>query len=221
MFTAPVHRQSLRAPAPGVTLHGAGVALLLLGCLCEAVAQDLPLRASHWADMSLSGHSDERATSTSFEVTAVRSHLAPAAALPDLDGRATRPLAGVSYRAWMLRGRTGVGIGLGSLGYVVPSTDDLVHARETVVGAVPTVTLGLRYHVSDEYRLFADASGARGLGSDRAAAHVGSKVGVEWQPAKSTLGFERGAIGLQLDSGYRLSLKARRGGALLYLRGRF
>jgi hypothetical protein len=35
------------------------------------------------------------------------------------------------------------------------------------------------------------------------------------------LGFDHGAIGMQLDSGYRLSLKPRHGGLGLYLRGQF
>lgn len=94
-------------------------------------------------------------------------------------------------------------------------------------GAVPTMTLGVRYHLSEQHVLFANTSGvrgalgSRGLGADLAAADVTTKLGLEWKPARSALGLERGAIGVQLDSGYRLSLRTRRGGAGLYLRGNF
>jgi len=95
------------------------------------------------------------------------------------------------------------------------------------VGAAPTMNLGVRYHVSEHHVVFANASGVRGANSlrdfstDPLAPGGETKLGVEWKPAKSTLGLEHGAIGLQLDSGYRLSLRTRRGGAGVYLRGKF
>lgn len=100
-------------------------------------------------------------------------------------------------------------------------------------GAVPTMSLGVRYQLSERHVVFANASGVRGAmgmrdmhdlhdrGADPSAPDVTTKLGFEWKPAKATLGLERGAIGLQLDSGYRLSLRTRRGGAALYLRGKF
>ena len=48
-----------------------------------------------------------------------------------------------------------------------------------------------------------------------------AQLGLEWQPTRSTLGFEPGALGLQLNTGYRLSLKARHGAPVLYLRTTF
>ena len=54
-----------------------------------------------------------------------------------------------------------------------------------------------------------------------ADAGYGTKLGVEWRPSKSTLGLEQGALGMQLESGYRLSLKVRRGSPSLYLRSQF
>jgi len=48
-----------------------------------------------------------------------------------------------------------------------------------------------------------------------------AQLGVEWQPTRSTLGFERGALGLQLNTDYRLSLKTRHGAPVLYLRTTF
>ncbi|MES2958885.1 MAG: hypothetical protein V4792_11890 [Pseudomonadota bacterium] len=94
-------------------------------------------------------------------------------------------------------------------------------------GVAPTMTLGMRYQLSEQHVLFANTSGVRtgpgmrALSAEQIDADATTKVGMEWKPAKSALGLERGAIGLQLDSGYRLSLRTRRGGAGLYLRGNF
>jgi hypothetical protein len=95
------------------------------------------------------------------------------------------------------------------------------------LGAMPTMNVGVRYRLSEQHLVFANASGIHGAsgtrepGADPFADDVRTKLGVEWKPAKSALGLERGAIGLQLDSGYRLSLRTKRGGAALYLRGKF
>jgi hypothetical protein len=95
------------------------------------------------------------------------------------------------------------------------------------VGAAPAMNLGVRYHLSEQHVVFANASGVRGAvrmrepDVDPWTSNGTTKLGVEWKPAKLALGLERGAIGLQLDSGYRLSLRTKRGGAALYLRGKF
>ena len=125
-------------------------------------------------------------------------------------------LAGLNYRLWMSHGRTDVGVGFGPLAHVEPT----MHGPTRLSGSVPSVTLGLRFRVSDEHLLFADASRAR-LGPDPDATYVTAKLGYEWKPAKSALGFEHGALGVQLDSGYRLSLKVRHGKPALYLRAQF
>lgn len=186
---------------------------LLLGALLPAAAQDTPLRAATWSTAALAAGSDA-ALSSSIEVQAVSSNdqaVAPGA------GRTVTELAGINYRLWITQGRADVGVGLGSLGHVVPSGD----GHRTVVGAVPTVSIAMRYRMSEQHLLFAEASGARGLGGDAAAMRVTTKVGLEWRPARSSLGFEHGALGMQLDSGMRLSLKSRRGGPALYLRNTF
>lgn len=190
---------------------------LLPLCLGQAAAQGLQQRAGAWA-ATPHARGDEAAAAPSFEVTAVRSGLhGPAAPHAGQQGSAGGEMAGVNYRMWMTHGRADIGVGLGSLGYVVPASDGF----STVTGSVPTVTLGVRVRMSDQHMFFADASGARGLGADPAATYVNTTVGVEWKPARSTLGFEHGALGVQLDSGFRLSLKSRRGGPMLYLRNTF
>jgi hypothetical protein len=166
------------------------------------------------------------AATSAIEVTAERSLvLARAAPLATLDGRTSNDLAGVTYRVWSGHGRTALGLGVGTLGYVVPSADGRLpmhtEAPQALVGAVPAVSLGVRYSVSSEHAVFADASRARSLGAGPPRTYVGTKVGVEWKPAKSTLGLEQGAFGMQLESGYKLSLKVRHGGPSVYLRGKF
>lgn len=190
---------------------GLALSTLLLGP-APAAAQDLQLRAGALAAASRATGSDV-ALSSSFELNAVNSRLQPAAAG---DARAAE-LAGINARLWITQGRADVGVGLGSLGYVLPPRDGL----RTVAGAVPTVSIGMRYRMSPQHLLYADASRVRGLGLDPTATVVSTKLGVEWKPARSTLGFEHGAIGMQLDSGFRLSLKSRRGGPALYLRNSF
>lgn len=182
---------------------------MLLGTLVPAAAQELPWRA---ATRPAAG--SDAALSSSFEVQAVNSHVQAAATG---SGRTGPEMAGINYRLWITQGRADVGVGLGSLGHVLPSGDGL----RAVGGAVPTVSIGMRYRVSEQHLLFADASGARGLGSDPAAMQVVTKVGLEWKPSRSRLGLEHGALGMQLDSGMRLSLKSRRGGPALYLRNTF
>jgi hypothetical protein len=127
-------------------------------------------------------------------------------------------MAGTEYRLLSSRGRTDIVISLQALGYAPPIRDG---TNTGPTGAVPSVTLGLRYRMTGRQLLFADATGAQGLGTNLAADQVSAKVGVEWTPSKMTMGFEQGAFGMQLASGYRLSLKARHGGTALYLRSRF
>jgi hypothetical protein len=199
-----------------------GVALVLSVCWGGVAAQSLPLHGADWTTAALMPRGDEAPLATTLEVGTARGHVSALASLPPgLDGRTNGDVAGVSYRVWMSRGRADVGLGFGSLGFVVPPMAGRNDVVTTLVGALPTVTLGVRYHLTDRHLFFADASRARGLGADPGADYVSAKVGLEWRPARSTMGFEQGALGMQLDSGYQLSLKARRGGPALYLRGRF
>jgi hypothetical protein len=219
MLFAAHHLPSLHVPTLGAALRVLGGGLALLACLCEARAQVPAAWAAHLDGALLANRSDEPVALPTYEFTTVRGHLP--APLAHLDRRATSDLAGVSYRVWMSRGLAEVGVGVGTLGYVLPSADGRGDGPRGLVGAVPTLTLGLRYRMTNTHMVFADATGVRGLGADPALASYMTKVGVEWKPARSSLGLEHGAVGLHLDSGYRLSLKPRRGGAALYLRSQF
>jgi len=219
MLSAAHHLTSLHAPTPVAALGGG---LMLLACLCEAVAQEYPIRAGYRGGTLLVTRSDEPPGLWSYEVTTVHSRLlASAAPLANLGARTTSDLLGVSYRVWMARGRADVSVGVGTLGYLLPSADARGDDPHALVGSVPTLTLGVRYRMSNEHSVFADASGARGLGADPALAYYATKLGMEWKPAKSRVGLEQGALGFHFDSGYTLSLKARQGGLSVYLRNQF
>jgi len=137
------------------------------------------------------------------------------------DGRTLSEIAGVNYQVWMSHGRAGVGVGVGTLGYVTPRPDGRIEGPVALTGASPTVSVGLRYRVTRDSTVYAGASGVHNLGTEAPANYVNTKVGMEWKPAKRSFGFDHGAIGMTLDSGYKLSLKPRHGGLGVYLRGQF
>jgi hypothetical protein len=213
----------LHAPTPVGALRATLIGLVLLACLCEVAAAEETLPPAAYQDSAvLASRIDDNSPATSTEITAVRSRLtAPALPPGASDTRLSTELAGVNYRWWLTNGRTDLGVGVGTLGYLVTPPDGRIDGPRTLTGSVPTVTLGLRYHVSPQSHFFADASGVRGLGNDPSLTQVNTKVGVEWKPAKSRLGLEQGALGFHFDSGYKLSLKARHGGLGLYLRNTF
>jgi hypothetical protein len=156
------------------------------------------------------------------EVIAQRLRLTPpgATALTP-DGRPMNELASIQYRLWKSHGRADFGMGLGTIGYVQPSLGLRADGPVTLSGAAPLVSVGMRYRVSTESAVFADASGTRALPPDTSGAYVSTKIGMEWKPAQSHFGFEGGALGIHFDSGYKLSLKARRDGLGVYLRSQF
>ena len=84
------------------------------------------------------------------------------------------------------------------------------------------VMVGWRQRVGSTSAVYADASHAASMASaEGVGRHTDAKVGVEWQGASSRLGFENGKLGFQFDSGYRMSLRLRKGLVGVYLRGHF
>jgi hypothetical protein len=157
---------------------------------------------------------DDAAPRVTFERAPLAAEIPP---LRDAQGRALEEVAGVSLRWWARHGRTDVGVGVGTLGFV-PRAD----AGTALLGPRPTVTLGWRYRLNGETAMFADATGVRALAGDGPMPGiVNTKVGLEWKPATSRFGFEHRSIGVQLQSGYRMSLRVRGGGLGVYLRGQF
>jgi hypothetical protein len=155
-------------------------------------------------------------------VTAQRTRLISNDPLPiGADGRPAYDLAGVSYRWWSRHGRSDVGVGVGTLGHVVMPTPGLTDSTPAIIGSTPTVTVGWRYRTSQTSSVFADASGARGLGLDNNNNYINTKVGAEWKASSSRLGFDRGNLGMQFDSGYRMTVRLRKSSVGVYLRGQF
>lgn len=195
-------------------------------CSAAALAQVSTQRALERDAAPLAGRIDELAAVLPYEVTAQRSRvLARPVSLPQAGGLVPSDLASVTYRIWRSHGRADVGVGVATLGYLVPAADGRAGGRldssQTLVAAVPALSMGVRYRVTDEHAVFADAYRARGAAAGTADVGYGTKLGVEWRPAKATLGLEHGALGMQLESGYRLSLRVRHGGPSLYLRSQF
>jgi hypothetical protein len=209
-------------------LRAALIGLLLFAAVCDvASADDADLAAPAGSgllppDLPLSFRNLGGSETLAAEVLAVRSRIdVPSSALATADGRPVTDLAGVSYRWWLSRGRTDWGLGVGTLGYVLPAPDGRSDAPRTLAGSVPTLTVGMRYWVSNESALYADASGARGLGAESNSRYVNAKVGVEWKPARSRFGLEQGSLGVHFDSGYHLTVRTRHGGLGVYLRNRW
>jgi hypothetical protein len=151
-------------------------------------------------------------------VTTERSFVLPGGAAPlDPSGRPYTDMSGVTVRFWSRHGRSHLGVGVGTVGFVAPSLDGAVPLRS----ALPTVTVGVRYAISGETAVYADATSARDLIANAAPGLYNTKVGMEWQPAKSRFGFEGRSLGIQLQSGYRMSLRIKSGGLGIYFRGNF
>jgi opacity protein-like surface antigen len=153
----------------------------------------------------------------------------PGGSSVDAFGRPYTEMGGLSYRWWLGRGRANVGVGFGTVGYLVPPVEGpgagphsvVYSGPHTLAHAAPTVTVGVRYQVDDRSTVFADALGARRTYAEERSDFYSTKVGVEWKERKSRFGLEKGALGIQLDSGMRMSLKARKGGVGVYLRRQF
>jgi hypothetical protein len=138
-------------------------------------------------------------------------------------GRQFTEMGSVTYRWWLNRaGRANVGFGVGTLGFLVTPIEGLGTGPHTLAYAAPTVTVGWRYQLSGNSTVYADASGARRVTSDARTDLYSTKLGMEWTTKNpSMLGFEKGALGVRLDSGLRMSLRVRRGGLGMYLRSQF
>jgi hypothetical protein len=142
-------------------------------------------------------------------------------AAQDAQGRPLTDVAGVSLRWWTRHGRADLGVGVGTLGLVDQRPDPQGLAHPMLRSTVPTLTVGWRYRMSGEAALYADATSARSLAADAMPDLYATKVGMEWKPAKSRFGFENRSLGIQMQSGYRMSLRARKGGLGVYFRGNF
>jgi len=138
---------------------------------------------------------------------------------PVVDGERAFTLGGVSYRWWTAQGASNFGLGIGAVGnfagYDIAGTPSLGSSS-------PLLMVGYRYQMNTRSILFADASGVRRFDADTTDRYS-TKVGVEWKARSNGLGLDGASRSLtfQLDSGYRMSLKVRRNGIGVYLKGQF
>ncbi len=213
-------------------------ALVLAACtggvaLAQAQAQ-APVQA-HMA--ALAGFGDGEPP---LAAAAKSAAITPSSEVVPLSGRVERPnaaplqrshasdeVAGVSYRLWMSRGRTAVGVGLGALGRVMvtpaeSASPESAPAAPALTDTAPVVSVAMRYRTSEHSAVYADASLAHDFaGPEGVGGYSNAKVGVEWKSAKPSFGLERGRLAVQLDSGYRMSFRIRKSGLGVYLRGQF
>lgn len=139
----------------------------------------------------------------------------------DAYGRPLTEVGGVTYRWWLGRGASHVGVGLGTTGYLSAPPDATGPARQFIPGG-SVLTVGWRYQFADQSTVFADASGARRFDADTAN-RFSTKVGVEWKSRTSKFGFDgvSRSLALRLDSGYRMSLRVRKNGFGVFVKGQF
>ena len=207
--------------------HRAGVAAAIVPVVLGALGVD-----AAWADDILAVPAIVTAKADGDSMNSLLGRIAPAAlstAPPKVtieqarggDGdRAPAQVGGMTYRWWVTHGASNFGLGLGTLGYVVPSPE--AGGPASLVYSASVLTIGYRYQVNPRSTLFADASGARRFDADTADRYS-TKVGVEWKASSSKLGLDGASrsLAFQLDSGYRMSLKVRRNGVGVYLKGQF
>ena len=139
-------------------------------------------------------------------------------------------LTDVSRRFWVSRGRTDLGIGVGTmvltaqpLGAPPSAAPNATLDNSTILlASAPSLSVGMRFRASPQSTVFADASGARGFGPNNGDAYLG-KVGVEWKPTSfvSRWNIAYGGIGWRLSADSRMTLRIRGGGLGLYMRSQF
>jgi len=138
-----------------------------------------------------------------------------------VQGGVATSLVETAPRLWLGWGRASVGFGFGNQALRL----DRRGAQEEALAAPPvrtSMSLGVSYRVSDSSRLYAAASAARRpWGDDDALPLYRARAGIEWKSAKSRLGFDGARLALQLDSGYRMSIRTRSGGVQISLRRTF
>jgi hypothetical protein len=93
--------------------------------------------------------------------------------------------------------------------------------QRVLPAAARPLTLVVRLRAAGEQPMAADGHALHEPFVDPALTHQANRVALEWTPASSTLGIEHGGVGMSLDAGYRLSLKMRHRGPMIYMRRQF
>lgn len=141
-----------------------------------------------------------------------------------------------SYRFWLGQGDTVFGLGLGAQYYAI-ETELSARAALSGVGAfdavttekrtgwAPLVTLGWRTRINDQWRVYADASGARHSNGGQSGSIVNAALGLEYFPTTNIgIGAEYGVSRIRYkreDGDAMARLNVRLDGPALFLRLRF
>ncbi len=141
----------------------------------------------------------------------------------------------IAYRWWFGDGNSVFGLGLGAAYYRVKAavSGDVFLDGEAVStrasydddAVAPLVTLGWRYALSDEFRVYLDASGTKKNGGNLSGHAYNGALGVEWFPLENFgIAAEYAATRLKLDhsgGSFDADLDMKLDGPALYLRMRF
>lgn len=133
-------------------------------------------------------------------------------------------LSELSYQLWTVRGRAGVGVGIGSMS-VIERPTGLLSGRPGESAALmaasgPMLMLGLRYRTTEHSSIYADAMHVRGFGPDLED-RVVSKVGIEFKLAQSDWKIGYGGLGFKLAGDARMTFRLRRSGFGIFMRSTF
>lgn len=141
-----------------------------------------------------------------------------------------------SYRWWLGEDANLFGIGVGAQHYALSTT---ISARasvgplgtydyitkESASGWAPLLTLGWRTQINEQWRVYADASGARYSNGDERGSIVNAAVGVEYFPWKNVgVGAEYGIARIRYkrtDDDYTARLNVKFDGPAVFLRLRY
>ena len=214
------------------------VGVLCTACLvaCGAAAQETSAASTTGGDLHIVA-----AAAPATSLAARAANVAAAATATDAassDGRITRGelslgarsgvqagtgqpagsarLSDVSYRWWLSRGPADFGVGIGAMTLATRAVDGSAPRVDTA----PSLSVGMRLHSTAHSTVFADASSAYALGSERSDAYVG-KVGAEWKPASLSSRWSYGGLAWRLSADSKMSLRVRHGGVALYMRSQF
>lgn len=141
-----------------------------------------------------------------------------------------------SYRWWMGEDSHLFGVGLGAQHYALSTklsaranvgplgTFDYV-TKESASGWAPLLTLGWRSRINDQWRVYADASGARYSSDGERGSIVNAAVGVEYFPWKNVgVGAEYGIARIRykrVEDDYTARLNVKFDGPAVFLRLRY
>lgn len=221
MWSANRHAPLDANSAPVVALRWKMAGLVVAVFVCEVAAQAPPPQASGPEGAPAAVRSPEGAAMAAAGGVEFRaSPLLPVLTRATADLPAM-PLAQVADQPVLSRNLSNLRASISAAVDLPNPANGRGALKSAPSAAMPPLSLIVRHRVPVEQTMAVDAFGAARPVVDPAGVYHPDKVGLEWMPARSTIGLDHGALGLSLDSGYKLSIKSRRGGPMVYVRGKF